>query len=79
MSASFDRYNYRVLANYWVGTLLPAMLLPNDLSRNLCLVLGMSSQTWQSLRGAIEYNVLLYKDGLLQILAAIEEDRKIAA
>jgi hypothetical protein len=46
------------------------------MSRNLCLIIGISSQSWRELRGAIEYNVLIYRESLLQVLALIDEHRR---
>jgi hypothetical protein len=38
--------------------------------------MGVSSQNWHDLRGTIEYNVLLYRETLCQVLELIEEHRK---
>ncbi|KIM21383.1 hypothetical protein M408DRAFT_333516 [Serendipita vermifera MAFF 305830] len=50
-----------------------------QITRNLCLILGISSQNWRDLRGTIEYNVLIYRESLLQVLALIDEHRRVAS
>ncbi|PVF95579.1 putative ras-like G protein RagC [Serendipita vermifera] len=46
-----------------------------QITKNLCLILGMTSQNWKDLRGTIEYNVLQYRETLRKILELIEEFR----
>ena len=49
------------------------------MNSNLCLVAGMSHDVWHELRGVIDYNVLTYRDALLQALEVIEVDRRESA
>jgi hypothetical protein len=39
----------------------------------------MSHDVWHELRGVIDYNVLTYRDALLQALEVIEMDRRETA
>lgn len=39
----------------------------------------MSHDVWHELRGVIDYNVLTYRDALLQALEVIEVDRRESA
>ncbi|KAG8813946.1 hypothetical protein FRC17_001364 [Serendipita sp. 399] len=50
-----------------------------QINKELCLIMGLSSANWKSLRGQIEYNVLMYQETLLQVLDVIEKHRKANA
>lgn len=50
-----------------------------QINKELSLIMGLSSQVWKDLRGTIEYNVLLYRETLLQVLDLIEQHRRAAS
>ncbi|CAG7849085.1 SubName: Full=Probable Ras-like G protein RagC {ECO:0000313/EMBL:CCA67063.1} [Serendipita indica DSM 11827] len=65
--------------NKWVYWPIHFVIEFDEDDRELSLIMGLSSQVWKDLRGTIEYNVLLYRETLLQVLDLIEQHRRAAS